>query len=319
MSQIYLFTGKNHYLLHREKSGWIRHFTQKHGEENLLRLEAKKVRVRDILDEIASAPFIASKRLVVIEGIPKMEKEDMEMIASQIHPDVLVAFAEPKPDKRYSAVKLLLNTAKIMQFDPLPRGQLLQWMDAVLAEAGSSIEPEAKQHLLAVVGEDQVFLVQELRKLALFAGNRPITERDIEEMVVCAGEQVSWYLMDYIAAGNTKKAIRYARNLMEKGSSPHALWAQLLWMVSSLVAIAAAVREGQTNPGWIMKNTGVKFGAIRSLMPLARRIDPVTLQAVVERFAEADTDLKTGNLRATAEAPQELEALIDRCLLSLTV
>ncbi|TSC57285.1 MAG: hypothetical protein Greene041662_1000, partial [Candidatus Peregrinibacteria bacterium Greene0416_62] len=102
-----------------------------------------------------------------------------------------------------------------------------------------------------------------------------------------------------------------------RGETTVGRWSMLLWIVAQLTAVSSAVQDGARSPQDIMKKAGVKFGTARSLYPVARRMDVARLRHVLRRFAEADMDLKTGGLRATADSPQEAEGILDVCLAEL--
>lgn len=317
MSQIFLFTGENSFTLREEVRRWIGSFRDKHGEENLMRITARNLTARALFDEVAVAPFIAENRLVIVEGIPSLSKEEVLLLANEMHPQVVILFIEPKPDKRLSATKELLKLADVKEFNSVAGAGLKAWMKEFLKQRQAQIEPDACDALLEMVGTDQGMLAEELKKLALFAHDRPIRSADAFHMVIPTGEQVVWHLMDLLGAGKKEEALCYARDLLDRGESPHGLWSRLLWMVNNLVLVSAALADGQTNPQSIAKNTGVNFMSVRSLLPLARQLDPKRLQEFVDDVAESDVGLKTGAYRATGEAPQELTALIDRLILHI--
>ena len=92
---------------------------QKHGSENMLTLLSKEATLSALLDAVQTMPFIAEKRLVVVEGIPKLEKEECKELTASVHPQTVLLFADPKPDKRLSSVKELLATSDVKTFEPL--------------------------------------------------------------------------------------------------------------------------------------------------------------------------------------------------------
>jgi DNA polymerase III delta subunit len=317
MSQIFLLTGENRHMVREERMRWVSHFREKHGDENLSILEAKQVRFNDLLDEIASAPFIAEKRLVLVDTVPKLEKEEVSQLTEHIHPDVVLVFVDPKPDRRLSSVKQLLKLAEIKEFKPLRGMALHSWMAEVVKPYDAQLTRVATDLILSMVGEDQEMLLHELTKLATFASGREIVAEDVKALTLETSEQVWWRLTELIGSQNFMEAVTYCESLLHRGESPHALWNRLLWMMSSLVQIAAAYEDGKTSSAQIAKATDVKPGTIRTLLPLARSIDSQRLRASVSQFVTADKDLKTGGYRSTVDDTGELLALIDRGILSL--
>ncbi|MEI8230385.1 MAG: DNA polymerase III subunit delta [Candidatus Peregrinibacteria bacterium] len=333
---LFVFTGENSWAMQQELHRWTKEFREKHGEENLLRIEVRWATVSSLCDSIATAPFIASRRLVVFDGIPfavtKKDEDDdqddgsgkddareaMATVLRSQHPDVILLFAAPKPDKRLSVVKDLLKVATVKDFPPLVGEPLRRWMREELARSSASIAEDALSLLIDYVGEDQMPMAQELQKLSLFASGRQITRQDIETLVLPSAERNSWTLTNLLLEGHTQEAIRFTRGLLERGENPQKIWnANILWLITNLVAIAAAVQDGLHSPDAIASALDIKPGTVRFLLPLARRCSAASLSRLLDRIVDMDIGLKTGGYRATAESVQELEVLIDRSLLCI--
>jgi DNA polymerase III delta subunit len=299
--QIFLLTGKNAYLLAEERHRWIQGFREKHGAENSSRIEGVGLTYPALLDEISVLPFTAKKRLVIVEGFPAFEKEEIEKIPGDIHPDVFLLFIDPAPDRRKSGVKALLAIAEVRECPPLLGAALESWIRDTFTIAGATILPDALRALL----------------LAIYAGGKPVKREDIEVLVLPSGERNAWHLMDLLAAGDAPRTIAFVKEITSRGETTAGLWNMLLWTVAQLTVVVAAVQDGARSPQDVMKKAGVKFGTARSLLPIARRIDRSKLQSILVRFARAEIDQKTGGLRSTGEAPQEGEAILDVCLADL--
>lgn len=318
MSQVFLFTGENSFALGVEKSRWIHEFCAKHGEENCTIQPGKSLTLTHLLDEVSSMPFIAEKRLIVLDGIPKYEKGATKEILRALHPANLLLIIEPKPDKRLSFTKELLQEATVKTFEPLRGSTLSKWAVSYAMSLGATLSPQVCEYLLQAVGEDQMLLSTELQKLATFADGGDITRESVDTLVMLTQSQAGWRLMDLIAARKHTEALVFIRQLLQKGESPHALWNMLLWIASQITLVSAAVQEGDTNPASIAKTTGVPFPTARTLQPFVRTITQAQLQRIVQEFASSDTALKTGGYRVTSEAPEELQSLLDHCVLQMT-
>ncbi len=314
MANLYLFTGENAYALRNEKLRWIAEFTQKYGVDNLIRLEGLRLSFRELLDEVSSAPFIAPKRLIVIDGVIKASKEEIALLPTQIHPDAIVLIVDAKPDKRLAGVKQLLAIAETKEFAPLPPPALARWIQGLLAAEGKTLEPAAQTLLLDMLGNDQDLLSAECARLALAIEGKTITKADIEDTVSPTDEGIVWHLTDLLAGGKRAEALGYARRFLDRGGEAYGLWAILLNLLKNVTAVAAQAREGGDQKE-IAEQTGLHFMAVRSLLPHARGLNMKQLQSALEWTVEADKALKTGGYRATEEAPEELLALIDAFLL----
>ncbi len=294
---------------------WTGQFTLKHGAENLLRLDGESAGIADVVDAVASAPFIAEKRLVVVRRIPRATKEDVDRILAAIHPAVILVFVDAEPDKRLGGVKMLLQIAEIREHPVLRSAQLRQWIAGLLQQYGATMLPTAIDHLIAVVGEDQQMLFMELQKLALYCADRPIDIAAVDALVVYQGERQVWALMDLLQQGSPGPAIRYVQSLLDRGESIQGLWAMVLWMLGTVAPIAAAC-SNSTNPMTIAKETGINPRTVRSILPLVRSHSLNDVREIVHRVVEYDMALKTGELRASDSEPQELTIALDRVLIA---
>lgn len=316
MSQIFLFTGENAYALREEKRMWISEFVKKHGEENFLPIAVgRSLTFRALLDAISVAPFIGARRLVLLDGLPSLSKEEVAFLPRHIHPQVILLIVEPKLDKRTAVAKQFLEIAEVKEFEPLKGRALLAWVQSFLATLGSSMEPAAVTLLLELIGESQDMLAEELRKLALATSVRPIVREDVEELAVPTFEGVIWKLTDLLCAGKRSEALLYAHRYVDRGGDPYGLWAVLLGMLKNLVAVHVAQREGSARASELASDLQVHVLALRSLLPYSSRVEARDLRVFLEDAVDADIGLKTGAYRATAEAPEELLALIDRFIL----
>jgi DNA polymerase-3 subunit delta len=313
-SNIHVFTGENVFALEEALGVWTKQFALKHGTENLLRIDAKDVTARDLLDIAGVAPFLAAKRLAVLRGQPKLTKEDVAVLAASMHPDVVLLFAEPKYDQRLGGIKELLKLAHVETFAPLRRPQLLAWMAQFARQQGAVLSPDAAQQLLQVVGDDQQMIASELCKLSLFAGGATISTSDVD-ILAMPGEGSQWRLTDLLTEGRTHEALLYADDLSKRGQDAFATWNILLWLIRTLVLVAGCASSGMTQAASVARAAGVPPYRVQPLLALQRRIGMPAIRTLVRQAVASDVALKTGGYRASADDPEELESLIDRLIL----
>lgn len=316
VTSITVLTGENLYTLRMEKKRWIDEFAKKFGDDTIVRVDGKGLSIRDLLDEVGVMPFLAERRLVVVDGVPKSTKEEIQSLEAAIHPATVLLVADPSPDKRLGGVKRLLETATVKTFLPVRGPKLLQWLASEAASLGASLASGAAEALVERVGEDQNALATEVAKLASAIAGRPVTAADVDEHTIPTDEGVVWTMTDLVSAGRKTEALAYARRLMQRGSDAYGLWAILLSMLKNVVAVRAALDDGLSGKE-IAERTGVHPFALRSVQPYASRCSAADLAAAVSWAVEADVRLKTGGYRATDESPQELQALIERLLFAM--
>lgn len=312
---LHFFTGENDYALEKEVVHWKQSFCLKHGSENFLTMQAKDSTLSDILDAVSTMPFIAEKRLVLIRGIPKIDKEDIVTIADNIHPQVIVVFSESSPDKRLGAVKALSDLAQIKQFPKLSLRELSSWAGTLVKSEGGSLDEKSFSALVQVVGDDQWTLESELKKLVLFAPTGKIEISHIDALAVPSGEQVVWKLTDLLGSKRPEEALLFLSNRLERGEDPYGLWSILLNMIKNLTLVWANLQEGIRDEKTIASAAGIHFFAVRGLLPLAKSFDGQKMRALVDFSANADLALKTGGYHYSADRQEEVIALSERAIL----
>lgn len=310
MSQIFLFTGENEYELRRKRSLWIAEFSKKHGPENVNTTEASSITLSTLMDEVSAAPFIAEKRLIVVDGIPKLEKDQFADLEKVLHPQVLLLFVEPKPDKRLGGTKALLKIAQTETFNPRAGSQLIAWMSTLAKEVGAELPQDVAHILIDVVGQDQMQLATEIRKLSTYAHGRAITADDILELSMLSGKQMVWKLLDLLSARKKDEALQFTYSIVKRGEDPYGLWSMFLWMVSRIAMVASLQLEGKS-PQAISKECGMHPRTVSNVLSLTKTFTPQKITELVSLVAQTDVDLKTGAYKHTAESPEELNALID--------
>jgi len=294
---------------------WKQEFSKKHGEENCAVLDGQKLTVRTLLDDVAVLPFLAEKRLVIVDGVPKATKEEMEALFANVHPQVVLLFCDPKPDKRSAGTKYLIAHAELKELKPVTGKELSKWMETTAQLAGASFNEDAKNALVEFIGADMDALSMEIEKLSLASSGKKITRADIESLSIPTDEGIVWRMTDLLCDGRRIDALKYAKRMLDRGGDAYGLWAILLSMLKNLVLVRTAIDSGIGSSQSIAEKTSVHIFALRSLVPYAKRVKSPNLASFLTWAAKADRDLKTGAIRSTDEAPQELQALIDQFIL----
>ncbi|MEQ1849015.1 MAG: DNA polymerase III subunit delta [Candidatus Peribacteraceae bacterium] len=312
--QLHLFTGSNAFALREELRRWKRTFAEKYGDENMLILDGRSLTLPTLLDATATMPFLSEKRLVIVDGFPSIEKEDVATMLSSMHHQVVTLFIEPAPDKRTALAKEMLKVATLHEFHDLAPHELRGWITGTVKGSGKAIDHEAVAELLLIVGSDQQVLSQELAKLLCYVTST-ITKQDVQLLAVPSGSQVIWRLTDLLGSGKVHEAVEFIRFSLDRGEDPYTLWSILLNMIKNVVLVSASLRSGTTDDKSIASETGMHFFAVRGLKNLARSLSPEAVTVLAKAALSADIALKTGGHKYTSERPEELICLLERTVL----
>ena len=133
-----------------------------------------------IIADTETQPFMADRRLVVVRDLPALtgraeaDEKLVSWLPSVPETSILLFYCTGKPDGRkklYNAVKKLNG---IVTFAPLRGAELTRFVTETFREAGKECDERTAEYLIFTVGDDAGLLRTEIRKLASFAGDRPV-------------------------------------------------------------------------------------------------------------------------------------------------
>ncbi|OGN98817.1 MAG: DNA polymerase III subunit delta [Chloroflexi bacterium RBG_13_51_18] len=279
-------------------------------------LEGGKVTPEQLRSACQTVPFLADKRLVVIEGLlerfePKGrvkkkkssrrtgQSEDFQPLVESIRnlppfTELVIIGGDIK-----AANPLLLELAsigKVRRFPMLKREDLVRWIEqrVSLEKKGAGISRKAIDLMVRLVGNDLWTMANEIDKLVLFIGERSIEEEDVNAVVSYAQEANVFNMVDAIIESRVSVAQELLQQLFQRGMTP----AQILVLLSRQVRIIFQVRE--------MRDRGISRGIIQTRLGLTsdfvlrkawEQADKYTLprlNEVYHKLVEADVSVKTG-------------------------
>jgi DNA polymerase-3 subunit delta len=180
--------------------------------------------------------------------------------------------------------------------------QATRYAEEFLKRRGCRIEPSALGHLIGLVGTRLNRLVNELEKLALYAGGGIINNSAVEELVPRAREHTSWELWDAIIERNRKRALRLMERLLDDGNDPLMVLGALAGLYRRMLA-AKELMAKKAPTEEVNKATG-RYG--RNAEVFNRRILHTPREEIVHglrRIAQVDNAIK--NSEATPRLQME--------------
>ncbi|AEH43953.1 DNA polymerase III, delta subunit [Thermodesulfatator indicus DSM 15286] len=125
-------------------------------------------------------------------------------------------------DEKHPLYKYAQERAVIMPLSDKKSKDLLSYeIPELLASFGKKMDRAAAESLLALVGEDLGAIRQEIEKLSLFVGERPvITLADVKEVVSPRPEQAPYILTQTLFQEGPEAALKFLQNLLIQGIHP---------------------------------------------------------------------------------------------------
>ena len=252
-------------------------------------------------------------RLVIVEGVERWKKADVEALAEYLRDPVpgavlaLVAAEAPKSDALAKAVG---GTGKVLAYDaPKPR-DLPAWVRSQFERLGADADPDAARALVEIVGDDLVALATEADKITIWAAGRPITRADVEALAAPAREATAWAITDAWGERDGAALVAAAESELER-REPFAIAVRLAAHVTLVRSVKLLAAEG-VGARDIAKRVKVHEFRVRKATSHADRYSQEELDAALIRLGSLDAALKgASRLSNTHELTRALVELTE--------
>jgi DNA polymerase-3 subunit delta len=168
-------------------------------------------------------------------------------------PSTSLVFVAAEMDRTRRFTKKLLQAAEVTEFSGLDAGGqgrrgnvtagALEWVGEEFGRIGRAIQPAAAQLLVDRAGGDITKLRGDVERLLLYTeGQATIARDDVDEVASIATGVDDWAIVNAIADGDARRALREVAARFDRGDSPHAMVGQLRWWVTQRLAEGAPER-----------------------------------------------------------------------------
>ena len=286
-------------------------------EANFHQIAAADASLSSLMPVCDAIPFLAEKRLVLVEGaLSALERRDgrtgsrgrgaptqaastwegLEDYVSRMPPTTSLVFADGAVRRGNPFLERLRPVAQVIEL-PTPNGEALaRWVRTATTAKGGSINPGAIALLCRLVGPNLFALDGELEKLILYADGSSIEESHVRQLVSQAREASIFTVVDAILEGRSKIALNSAARLFEGGADFSYIVAMLARQLRLVLLARDFAEQGHSWPEVGRRlNIGAEF-ALRKTLDQAKRHSRPGLVRLYERLLEADLAVKQGKL-----------------------
>ena len=280
--------------------------------------DGSKVTLEQLRAACATVPFLADKRLVIVEGLlnrfePKKKNsrngakkssrqpnpaEDCQLITAAVKdlpPFTELVLISGKIGSANPLLHEIGAKAKVSSFPLLKGVQLTQWIEKrVGLQSKAGISKKAADLMARLIGSDLWTMANEIDKLVLYTGGRAIEEPDVKAVVSSVQEASIFDMVDAIIESRVAVAQQLLQRLFQQGMSP----AQVLVMLARQVRIIFQVKEmrsGGRSRTDIKSRLGLTSDfVITKAWEQADKYSPSRLKEVYHKILDADIAVKTG-------------------------
>ena len=294
---------------------------------NSSRFPGKDLNPAQLHQAVETMPFLAEKRLVVIDGLlerfegsaggrrRKKNSNVSEFIGplTRVPETTVVVLVEPAIKGNSEILATLMPSAKIRQFPLLKDPQLKKWILDRVAVGGGSINLPAATQLLKLVGGNLWSLNGEINKLVLYKDGEAIEAADVERVVGFQRQDKIFVLMDAVIAGDAAQTQRHLRRFLEDGLEPAIIMRMLARQLRLMVQANEMKGRREGLPEMQRKMGLFSEYALRHVIQQAAAFTLPRLNRMYHYLVEADLGIKQG--RYSAELSLEM-LLAQLCQLS---
>jgi DNA polymerase-3 subunit delta len=287
---------------------------------NFTRFNPNSMHLGALAETCASAPFLASRRVVVVDDAGHLARspdarDQLQEILISIPPSTALVLLEPVDLSRRTA---LANHQKrsflykwtqahsdraYVQLCARKRGAaFVKWLTQRADEMGCDLQVEAAQRLATYVLDDPHLADQELRKLADYVDlARPITVEDVESLTPLTSQSDVFAMVDALGSRQGQQALSHLHKLLAD-ENPMFAFAMIVRQFRLILQAREALDAG-LNPREVLNTHSF---VVDKVSAQARNFTMPQLESIYRKLSQIDYESKSGG----PELPVAMDAFL---------
>ena len=262
---------------------------------NSVVISGEQTSAKDIVDSANMYPFGDANRLVVVKNFaPLKNKEEYKVIEGYLKQPLastVIVFFNPDSSEFYKGMSNI-TPVDCSKIEPK---MISAYVKNALAKNEIQANEEAIDKLILFCDSDMTRITNELEKLIAYVSDTKILTADIvQDFVVQDKEYQIYELAEFIAKGESKKAIDLVDSFMVKPGSAFVILSPLFNNYRR--ALFVSINKEKT-PAELASLLGVKEFAIRMLKNQVSVFSPKQLKQIVDMIALYDNKIKIGEMK----------------------
>ncbi len=282
---------------------------------NLVTLNGVELEPAEFERAVATPPFLAKKRMVVIEDLitknrgQKIQKDILDILGKNQLEDTIIIFWEGDLGDRGGKSKTLVKRSRVLlqrlkkekyvqEFKLLQPLEVKKWTALETKKRGGKINPDALSMLVDFIGNDLWQINSELDKLLAYCKNKAIKIEDVQNLVKTKLDDDIFKLTDAIGQRNKKMALKLISDQFASGISPTQLLAKIIWQFKNLILIKDFVETNGSGYSTerLIYQLGLHPFVIKKTMYQIKNYKLEDLKKLYSHLAEIEHKIKTSQL-----------------------
>ncbi len=258
-----------------------------------------------IWSEIMAAPFLAEKRMIVIQSV--LSSKDQEVLESltegiKTHkvPEMnVVIFWQGEPVGKSKVAKelqdMLAKEKWARRFELLVGAQLSAWIKEEVSQRGGTINTMAINFLAQNVGKDIWYLNSLLDQLTAYAEKREIILADVQLFLEEKADDNIFNMADAVVSGNRRLAFKLVQEQRRLGGEEGYLFGMITRQFRILLTMRDLFnRQEDISSDQMAKMLDLHPFVVKKSLPFIKKYSLDKLQEIYKQLLEIDIKTKTG-------------------------
>lgn len=281
------------------------------SEINTTMLDGNIVTVDELLTSLSTVPFMADRRLVIVEGLLNRlgdvnkrsagSKKDLTEwlnfpdLLTNLPPtaNLLLIERESLPSNKF--LSTILKLGQVEKFSPLGHRDLLEWINTRSSKLGLDIERTAVTLIADSVGSELRLIDSELNKIKTYSRGRLITKEDIILMVPYVRQQNVFRVVDSVIEGRTRDALNASSMLINLGESPFGIVRMIERQLRFLI-LAKHLLSRKIPTGDIGKHINLSGYPLQKTLEMEKKISQVKIMSMHDNLLKSNIRVREGKL-----------------------
>lgn len=276
-------------------------------DPNTTVFEGQGFKLAEVIGAAQVVPFMADRRVVIVyDVLGRMQKRDKSLgnewrdltaKLTEVPASTELVFVE-KVGLRDNglALKSVGPSARVQEYRPKRRGELEIWIRDRFAHYKAEATRDAVARIAWLAGSDTRLLDQEIKKLSLYAGDRTVTQDDVDLMVPDAREANIFAAVDAVLERRPAVAMKLLYSLLSGGSSVQSILSMLARQVRLLI-LAIELQQQGVHPEELGKRIGLTNRyALDKTLRQSTSFGTDHLASIHRRLLAADLAIKQGKM-----------------------
>lgn len=296
---VYVLYGEEAYLKKQYRDKLVQGVLAEGDSMNYQHVQGKDYAVAQLIDFAETMPFLAQRRVIVMEntGILKSGGEELAEYFKAPCETTTWILVENDCDKRSRLYKAADKAGLCVEFGVQDANTLKRWLAGILKKEGKQIRESTLELFLEQAGSDMNIIRQELEKLLCYTMDKEVIEAsDVEAACIPRITGHIFDMVDAIGMRNGSKALALYNELQALREPP----ARILYLIGRQMNILLQIKELKalgTDQKTMAAKVGVPPFAMNKYVKQAGMYRSSQLKDALRRCIEADEAIKTGRLQ----------------------